>query len=162
MTKLAKSGSNGAALCAALRQAAARSSAPAPRARVAHAHQRCGPERHPSDQRARREHCSPHHSTCAHNTVPGTPQACSVLLHDHRPDERAHETPAQRPHPRAAMRAARSPRARHPQNVQRTLPIQPAPYCLTSHSMRCTSHRRRVLLRLLVPCWVGPGVPLLI
>eukprot|EP00966_Prymnesium_polylepis_P239363 5535444-Prymnesium_polylepis.2 len=40
----------------ALRHADARSSAPAPRARVAHAHQRCGPERHPSDQRARPEH----------------------------------------------------------------------------------------------------------
>eukprot|EP00966_Prymnesium_polylepis_P240393 5559050-Prymnesium_polylepis.1 len=37
----------------ALRHAAARSSAPAPRTRVAHAHQRCGPERHPSNQRAR-------------------------------------------------------------------------------------------------------------
>jgi hypothetical protein len=41
-----------------------------------------------------------------------------VILHDHRPDARAHKTPAQRPHPRAAMRAARSPRARHTQNVQ--------------------------------------------
>eukprot|EP00966_Prymnesium_polylepis_P236322 5465307-Prymnesium_polylepis.1 len=58
-----------------LRHAAARSSAPAPRARIAHAHQRCGPERHTSDQRARPEHCSPHHNTCAHNTVPDTPQA---------------------------------------------------------------------------------------
>eukprot|EP00966_Prymnesium_polylepis_P017361 400451-Prymnesium_polylepis.1 len=48
---------HGAALCCVLRQAAARSSAPAPRARVAHghAHQRCGPERHPSDQRARQD-----------------------------------------------------------------------------------------------------------
>ena len=53
----------------ALRHAAARSSAPAPRARVEHAHQRCGPARHPSDQRARKEHCSPHHSTCAHRSL---------------------------------------------------------------------------------------------
>eukprot|EP00966_Prymnesium_polylepis_P091004 2106932-Prymnesium_polylepis.1 len=46
-----------------------------------------------------------HITTRAHttvNTVPDTPQACSVLLHDHRPDARAHETPAQHPHPRAA------------------------------------------------------------
>ena len=42
-----------------------------------------------------------------------------MILHDHRPDARAHKTPAQRPHPRAAMRASRSPRARHTQNVQR-------------------------------------------
>ena len=53
----------------ALRHAAARSSAPAPRARVEHAHQRCVPERHPSDQRTRKEHCSPHHSTCAHRSL---------------------------------------------------------------------------------------------
>ena len=53
----------------ALRHAAARSSAPAPRARVDHAHQRCVPERHPSDQRTRKEHCSPHHSTCAHRSL---------------------------------------------------------------------------------------------
>ena len=54
----------------ALRHAAARSSAPAPRARVEHAHQRCVPSaRHPSDQRTRKEHCSPHHSTCAHRSL---------------------------------------------------------------------------------------------
>ena len=66
-------------------------------------------------------------STAAHITARAhtdhcparTPQACSVILHDHRPDARAHKTPAQRPHPRAAMRASRSPRARHTQNVQR-------------------------------------------
>ena len=117
-TKLAKSGPNGAALCAAP------CGRPLQRARPARPRRACppalrtrAPPKRPTHTKGALQPTSQHVRTPI--TVPRTPQACSSILHDHRPDARAHKTPVQRPHPRAAMRATRSPRARHTQNVQR-------------------------------------------
>jgi len=111
-------GPNGAALCAAP------CGRPLQRARPARPRRACppalrtrAPPKRPARTKGALQPTSQHVRTPI--TVPRTPQACSMILHDHRPDARAHKTPAQRPHPRAAMRASRSPRARHTQNVQR-------------------------------------------
>jgi len=111
-------GPNGAALCAAP------CGRPLQRARPARPRRACppalrtrAPPKRPTHTKGALQPTSQHVRTPI--TVPRTPQACSSILHDHRPDARAHKTPVQRPHPRAAMRATRSPRARHTQNVQR-------------------------------------------
>eukprot|EP00966_Prymnesium_polylepis_P085528 1980229-Prymnesium_polylepis.1 len=59
---------NGAVLCAAPSGPPA-PGAPDPCARISHAHQRRPPERHPSDQRARTELCSPHHNMAHGRTI---------------------------------------------------------------------------------------------
>ena len=104
------------ALRSAPREATPRSNAPDPCARVSHAHQRRPPERHPSDQRARAERRSPQHNMRAHRPVPNTAHAHMLLPHAHRPDEPARLEAPQRPHRRAAARAAHPPSARLPQN----------------------------------------------
>ena len=116
--KLAIFGPNGAALIAAP------CGRPPQRARPARPRRACtptlrtrAPHKRPTRTKGALQPTSQHVRTPI--TVPRTPQACSSILHDHRPDARAHKTPVQRPHPRAAMRATRSPRARHTQNVQR-------------------------------------------